>query len=869
MSDHQSKPICRYPCGRIFCQEYMYRASAFLFSTLLLLVALSLPAGAQDQDFSDVFQSFGPSYVKDTIPDRLQPGQSYPVLITFRNGGLVTWERKNHRVGLVYAGNITEVVGLPAFVDIPEKSKVFPGQTVTFATSLLPVGLPGQYQLPFYVSYRTALGDQQVTEIWTKTVTIVPSDGVSSPLNGSIVVDSVIGDLNVSFSGVSMGPIPCIIPDVPPGNYEIQITSNGTERWIPVTVKKGTMSRVYIPNFSDKPLIELKKINIISNGTLFGYIEANVPLVILVVALVIGCIALMVHGVRLRREKEAINKKEIRKKTRGKQKDDEEDDPAQLEKDLLEKYHDHPPLFSGGAPGADPGSGSSAGQMKIDVAPGPMKNVRIFTREMLDASQEDKAGGLSGSAGKGLPDVPAGDDVDISLTNLNVRPGSAMAHFGAVNRSTDPYSVDGVFIGPGGHADIPVEVGEPITDEYEITLTLKISSENGQHFLRKIPIPYNRGMALLARGVLEKAYEYFHLFVRKNPGNRDALLHKVDVLTKWGLEEETAIILSQILQMYPDDSEAHDAINQIAANKAKREKLRGKPDQKPKISGFPDSLDERYTAIRLLGKDAFASIILVLRKDTGDLRVLKVAHEGAVASSSLYTEISVLYQLRHQNVLKMFRAEFNPTLFLELEYASGVPCQNSLCRTLADLSHPVEEDIIITLIEQIAMGLAYMHMKGVRHYKLSPKHILLDEPMTPKISGFIQESLSLGDSKKQEHNFVLAPEQILPASFGKLGKRTDIFQMGVVWYWLLTGKVPFPDGAVSVTKDGGYVAGVYISPGMINPKFSPYDPLMKRLLALDKRERYSSADEFLAELRGIMMISERPDHSSHIQDSSA
>lgn len=837
----------------IFCQENMYRFSGYFFSVFFLLLICTIPAMALEQGFSEGYLGYGPSYVKDTIPDRLQPGHSYPVMITFRNGGLVNWERKNHRVGLVYAGNLTEVVGLPAFVDIPEKSVIPPGNAVTFATSLLPVGLPGQYHLPFYVSYRTALGDQQVTEVWTKTVTIVPTDGVSSPVNGSIVVESASDDLTVSLGDVPMGVTPCIIPDINPGKYNVLVKNNGSERHIPVTVERGTISRIYISNTSAEPTIEFKKINVVSDGTLFGYIEANVPLVILVVVFVFGCIVLMIHGVRLRREKEAVDKEKIRKKGRGKRQDDE-DDPAQLEKDLLDKYHDHPPLFEGGSPGADPGSGSAYGKMKTDTPPVPMKNVRKFSREMLDGSQDDPSGGLQGSAGRdSLSSDPQGVDVDISFKTLDVRSGFATAHFAASNQSAELLSIEGTPLGPGGFAEISVDVEEPVSDEYEMILTLKILSEKGQENPLKILIPYNRGIALLARGVIEKAYEYFHLIIRKNPGNRDALLHQVDVLMKWGLEDEAAAVLSQILALYPDDSEAHEAINKIAVRKAQREKNRIN-DVKPKISGFPDSLDERYTPIRLLGKDAFASIVLVLRKDTGDLRVLKIAHADAGVSSTLYTEISVLYQLRHPNVLKMFRAEFNPSLFLELEYVSGIPCNNTLCRTLADLPHPVHEEMILTLIDQIAMGLAYMHMKGVRHYKFSPKHILLDDPMTPKISGFIRESLPIDGAGKQEKNFALAPEQILPEKFGKLGKRTDIFQMGVVWYWLMTGKVPFPDGAVSSTQDGGYVAGVYLSPGMINPRFSMYDPLMRRLLALEKRERYGSVDEFLAELRGLQLV---------------
>lgn len=830
-----------------------------IFYIALMVSALVLsfvyPVMGDDIRSEEMDLGLGYSYVKDTIPDRLEPGRSYPVLITFRNAGLVSWERKNYRVGLVYGGNLTEVVCLPSFVEIPENSVVPPGQSVTFATSLLAVGLPGQYSLPFFVSYRNALGDQQVTEIWTKTVTIVPTDGVSSPVNGSILVESPLIGLAVFMGGANFGNVPCIIPDITPGSYELMIRGEAFERKIPVSVERGSLSRVFIPDRNSEPVIELKKINLVSDGTLTGYIEANILLVILVLVFVLGCIGVMIYGVRQRREDEPETSKAGRKK-RLKEKLDDDADISQLEKDILEEYHGRTRLLEGTTPGFDPGSGSSAGQMKTDAPPHRMSNVRSYSRDMLGQSDDDHGGAGQGQGMDSSPGISTSSGaIGLSLKTLDIRKGSAMAGFQARNNSPDRYAVEGVSVGPGGTADISVEVPEPTTDEYEIILSLKVIPEKGSAFFQKIPVPYNRGVALLARGVIEKAYEFFHQIVRLNPANSDALLHQAEVLITWGLDEEAAGFISEYLSRNPTDSHAHDLINQIAVRKAERERRLKRGDQKRIVPGFPTTLDERYTAIRVLGKDAFASIILVLRKDTGDLRVLKIAHQDVSVSSSLYTEISMLYQLRHQNVLKMYRAEFNPSLFLELEYASGICCADSLCRTLADLPCPVDEEISLPLIEQIGAGLAYLHMKGVRHYNLNLKHILLDEPLTPKISGFIRESIPLGDSQKDLSFDNRAPEQIVPSKFGKRGKRTDIFQLGIVWYWLLTGKVPFAQGSVSPSGDG-FVAGVYISPGRINPRYRRYDPLMKRLLALEKGDRYGSVDEFLAELRGLQMLAD-------------
>jgi serine/threonine protein kinase len=150
-------------------------------------------------------------------------------------------------------------------------------------------------------------------------------------------------------------------------------------------------------------------------------------------------------------------------------------------------------------------------------------------------------------------------------------------------------------------------------------------------------------------------------------------------------------------------------------------------------------------------------------------------------------------------------------------------------------------------MKQLTSGLAYLHAKGVRHYHLSPKHILLDDGMVPKISGLIKESLRHSGIGSPEEFFILAPEQVRPERYGNKGRRTDLYQLGAIWYWLVTGALPerndefVPDISDDLADEIGCLN------------------LMKRLLTPEKRHRFRSADEFLQLFDDICTLPEQPD----------
>jgi serine/threonine protein kinase len=120
--------------------------------------------------------------------------------------------------------------------------------------------------------------------------------------------------------------------------------------------------------------------------------------------------------------------------------------------------------------------------------------------------------------------------------------------------------------------------------------------------------------------------------------------------------------------------------------------------------------------------------------------------------------------------------------------------------------------------------------------------------MVPKITDWgISKVLEENNKKTTVAGFSLAyaaPEQIAPEKFGSTDERTDIFQIGAVFYELVTGMTPFDDESMmemvsQITTDDP------ILPSDIDPDTAGVERIILTCLAKNKNERYQSATELL------------------------
>jgi serine/threonine protein kinase len=159
----------------------------------------------------------------------------------------------------------------------------------------------------------------------------------------------------------------------------------------------------------------------------------------------------------------------------------------------------------------------------------------------------------------------------------------------------------------------------------------------------------------------------------------------------------------------------------------------------------------------------------------------------------------------------------------------------------------------VRIVSGIAEGLRYAHSRGIIHRDLKPHNILLTDEDVPKIADWGLSKVLDESRMSSITGFSLlyaAPEQVSPKNFGKTSSQTDIYQLGVIFYELVTGKPPFGgEGIAEVTAQ--ILRDDPPAPSTLNPLLKSIEPVILRCLQKDPEQRYQSVGDMLRELGGF------------------
>lgn len=151
-------------------------------------------------------------------------------------------------------------------------------------------------------------------------------------------------------------------------------------------------------------------------------------------------------------------------------------------------------------------------------------------------------------------------------------------------------------------------------------------------------------------------------------------------------------------------------------------------------------------------------------------------------------EAKALAKLNHPNIVSVIDyGEFNGTPWLVMKYMEGGTVKQYIGKAMP----PPEA---ARLLAPIASALAYAHSKDIVHRDVKPSNILVSQAGFPMLSDFgIAKIVAKQDSKSTQIGISIGtPEYMAPEqAMGRVTKFSDQYSLGLVFYELLTGAMPY------------------------------------------------------------------------------
>ena len=265
--------------------------------------------------------------------------------------------------------------------------------------------------------------------------------------------------------------------------------------------------------------------------------------------------------------------------------------------------------------------------------------------------------------------------------------------------------------------------------------------------------------------------------------------------------------------------------------------------------------------------------LVFLAKDTEldrlvALKIPKASNDRGTIDR-FFREARSAANIHHPNVCTLFEfGEIDGQRFLTMEHVDG--------KTISQIIRAGDAPGYIDsakLICQLAETLAEAHAKGVIHRDIKPSNIMIDHRGRPVVMDFgLARREANQEVQLTQHGLLVgtpayaSPEQIKNEE-GKLDGRSDVYSLGVVFYILLTGRLPFE--GTSFTSVLAKVLTEQPTPPSGICDDLPFELNRICLLAMTKQveDRYQSMTELAIDLKNFCESLDSPSASNDSKNS--
>lgn len=279
----------------------------------------------------------------------------------------------------------------------------------------------------------------------------------------------------------------------------------------------------------------------------------------------------------------------------------------------------------------------------------------------------------------------------------------------------------------------------------------------------------------------------------------------------------------------------------------------------------PGELVDDWRVVRVLASGGFGTVYEARQRVTEQRAALKLLHAHLVVSPEIVArfqrEAAVIGRLRHPNVVELvaagITAEGRPYLCMEL--LDGDDLATVVASTGAMLGVQA-----LAILEPLCAGLAAAHQLGIVHRDIKASNVVLCRPAAGAERGRVV-LLDFGIAKLSDafaaeltasRQAIGTPSCMAPEQVGgrAVDARTDVYGLGVLAFFMLTGRLPFEDASLTMTQ--------YLHLHARRPKVSAAAPVSPRIddvvaraMAIEPADRFTDPLSMLAAFRAAVRAS--------------
>ncbi len=259
-----------------------------------------------------------------------------------------------------------------------------------------------------------------------------------------------------------------------------------------------------------------------------------------------------------------------------------------------------------------------------------------------------------------------------------------------------------------------------------------------------------------------------------------------------------------------------------------------------------------YELLEEIARGGMGVVYKARQKRLNRLAAVKMMLAGRFAGPGavrrFQTEALAAAQLTHPNTVAVYEiGELEGCQFFAMEYVEGP----TLAEVAVERSLPVRQ--AARYLRGIAGAVQHAHDAGIIHRDLKPSNILIDARDQPRVTdfGLAKRRWEDADPTPRGHFFgsptFTAPEQAAETRH-EVGVRSDIYSLGAVLYFLLTGRPPFLAESVEKTLHC-LLTRKPPAPGLLNPSLpKDLENICLKCLEKDPASRYPSARALAVDL---------------------